>query len=107
MNRADLTRAVRDRHPRQRLTADQAVVTVLDVIARSIADGEPVTVTGFGRIEVVDTAARSGRDAATGERIPIPPSRRPRFKASPKLLRAIEAGPDPYPPLLIGRSTCD
>jgi DNA-binding protein HU-beta len=49
------------------------------VVREGLSDGLDVKIPGLGRFENVHAAARSGRNATTGERVPIPPSRRVRF----------------------------
>ena len=44
---------------------------------------------GFGTFEVVERAAREGRNPQTGETMPIPASKAPRFKAGKALKDAI------------------
>lgn len=56
--------------------------TVLGVIADSVASGEPVSLTGFGKFEITERSAREGRNPATGEAIHIEASKSPKFKAS-------------------------
>lgn len=58
---------------------------VLDAIARELAAGGSVTVTGFGTFDSTKTAARLGRNPQTGDPVPIPPRVRPRFRAGQNL----------------------
>ena len=60
------------------------VVTVLDELAqlayRNAKDGFPVP--GFGKLVVVERAARMGRNPKTGEPIQIPAKRAVKFRLS-------------------------
>jgi nucleoid DNA-binding protein len=57
------------------------------VVGDALADGRDVQVYSLGRFKNLESGARSGRHPVTGERIPIPPSRRIKFEPIP-LLRA-------------------
>ena len=69
--------------------AAEAVDAVLEVVASSLAAGEPVTVPGFGTFEVRDRSARMGRNPRTGEAIEIAASRVPAFRAGKSLREAV------------------
>lgn len=58
------------------------VDTIFNVIADSVAAGDTVSVSGFGKFEVTERSAREGRNPATGEAIHIEASKSPKFKAS-------------------------
>jgi integration host factor subunit alpha len=61
--------------------------SVLELIKRSLADGDDVLITGFGKFIVRSKSARRGRNPATGEDMNLAPRRVVAFKWSP-LLRA-------------------
>jgi DNA-binding protein HU-beta len=69
--------------------AKAAVDTVLDAIVGAIANGEKITLTGFGSFEVVDTPARTGRNPQTGAPVEIPAGQRVRFKPGKQLKEAV------------------
>ena len=81
MNRKQLVEAIADGADVSRATAGRALEIVLDAVAGRLADGESVTIPGFGTFEVRERAARSGRNPRTGETIDIAASRVPAFKA--------------------------
>src|SRR6478752_4749489 len=62
----------------------------LQTIEATLAAGDEVTITGFGKFSVADRAARQGINPATGEPIAIAASRAPRFSAGAKLKHAVE-----------------
>jgi integration host factor subunit alpha len=56
------------------LTAAQAstyVEVVLDTIKNTLADGEDVMISGFGKFSIRDKKARMGRNPVTGEKLVI------------------------------------
>ncbi|MGE4265774.1 MAG: HU family DNA-binding protein [Desulfovibrio sp.] len=69
--------------------AKAAVDSVLDAIVGAIANGEKITLTGFGTFEVVDTPARTGRNPQTGEAVQIPAGKRIKFKPGKQLKEAV------------------
>jgi integration host factor subunit alpha len=59
--------------------------TLLEIIKSSLASGEDVLVSGFGKFCVKEKAARKGRNPATGEVAILPARRVVTFKWSGKL----------------------
>ncbi|MBP5204642.1 HU family DNA-binding protein [bacterium] len=68
--------------------ASLALDATLDAIADSLKDGDPVLLTGFGKFEVRTRAARTGINPKTLEKIKLPSSKVPAFKAG-KALKAM------------------
>jgi DNA-binding protein HU-beta len=85
MNKSDLYNRVTEVSGLSKKDATVAVDAVFDVIAESLAEGQPVKLAGFGNFEVRPRAARNGRNPATGEPVAIPASKVPAFKASKNL----------------------
>ncbi len=59
--------------------------SLLEIIKSSLASGEDVLVSGFGKFCVKDKQARKGRNPATGEDAILPARRVVTFKCSGKL----------------------
>jgi integration host factor subunit alpha len=59
--------------------------SVLELIKTSLASGDDVLISGFGKFTVHQKAARRGRNPATGEALPLAPRRVVTFKCSPVL----------------------
>ncbi|WP_374195176.1 HU family DNA-binding protein [Streptomyces sp. ISL-1] len=79
MNKAQLIEAVAAKTG-GRAQATLAVETVLDVIVRTVAAGEAVSVTGFGTLVPKASPARVGRNPQTGDEVKVPASRVIRFR---------------------------
>jgi DNA-binding protein HU-beta len=77
-----------------RRAAAAALDSVLTEIQGAVADGERVTLTGFGTFERVQRSARTGRNPRTGAAIEIAASAAPRFHPGSGL-RAAVAGTSP------------
>ncbi len=89
MNKTELIDAVAEGADISKAAASRAVDTMLDSISKSLANGDPVTLVGFGTFSVKDRAARTGRNPRTGEPIDIPAAKVPGFKAGKALKDAV------------------
>ena len=69
--------------------AEKAVEAVFDAIVKSMSRGEDVAITGFGTFRVAKRAARVGINPKTGEKINIPASVKPKFRAGKLLKEAV------------------
>jgi DNA-binding protein HU-beta len=67
----------------------KAVDSVFDTITGSLKGGEEVRLVGFGTFTVSNRRATEGRNPRTGEKIAIPASRQPKFKAGKALKDAL------------------
>jgi len=70
--------------------AGDAVNAVFDTIRLSLEKGEKITMVGFGTFSVAKRAARKGLNPATGQKIDIPATKVPKFKAGKKLKEAVK-----------------
>ena len=70
--------------------AMRAVEGGFDSITKSLARGEAVNVTGFGKYRVVKRAARAGRNPRTGATVQIAAKTVPRFSAGKALKDAVK-----------------
>ena len=71
MNKAELIDLVAERAGLSKKDATSAVESALDGIKNAVAKGDKVSLSGFGIFEKSDRAARTGRNPATGQPIPI------------------------------------
>ena len=63
----------------------QIVETLLEIIKRTLASGEDVLVSGFGKFRVNEKNERKGRNPSTGEDMMLAPRKVVTFKCSGKL----------------------
>ena len=89
MNKADFVHAIAERTGVTQADAGKSVEAAIAVISEALAKGDDVKLLGFGTFQVVDRAATEGRNPRTGEKIAIPASRQPKFRASVELKRAV------------------
>lgn len=69
--------------------AEEALSIFETVVQGSLADGDQVTLVGFGTFSVKDRAARTGRNPKTGEELQIAASKVPTFKAGKAFKEAV------------------
>ena len=86
MTKSELSTQVAAQASLTKASADAAVNAVFAAITDALANGETVTLTGFGTFSVRTRGARQGRNPRTGESIAIAASNVPAFKAG-KVLR--------------------
>ena len=85
MTKTELIAAVAEKTGLTKKAAEAAVSAVLSSVAEKLAEGEKVSLFGFGTFEVKERAARDGRNPFTGEAIKIEASKRPVFTAAKAL----------------------
>ena len=85
MNKSDLAMQVAQEAGLTQADAAKAVDAIFGgdgLIAGALADGDAVTIAGFGKFEARSRAAREGRNPATGESVMIAAKTVPAFKAA-------------------------
>lgn len=82
--KSDLVAHIADLHHVPQAGARAVVDNVLGFIAQRAAEGEKVTLKGFGTFEVRGTKAHTGRNPRTGEPVEIAASSRLAFRAASK-----------------------
>lgn len=89
MNKNDLIATVASGAGLSKSDAARAVDGVFDAITNSLEGGQEVRLVGFGTFSVAQRRATQGRNPRTGERIQIPASKQPKFKAGKGLKDAV------------------
>lgn len=82
MNNKDLADALEAELGLTKVDARKAVDTVFAKIAGAAAKGEEISLNGFGKFKVKESAAREGRNPRTGETMQIAASRKIGFAAA-------------------------
>jgi len=67
----------------------EIVETLLEIIKKSLEDGEDVLVSGFGKFVIQEKAPRKGRNPATGEDLMLDARKVVTFRCSGKLKERI------------------
>ena len=89
MNKNDLAAAVAESTGLSKADATKAIDSMLDIVAAHLKKGEEVRLAGFGTFAVTKRKASEGRNPRTGEKIQIPASNQPKFKAGKALKDAV------------------
>ncbi|MBC9866709.1 MAG: DNA-binding protein HU [Opitutae bacterium] len=90
MNKSELISDVADRTNLSKKDAANALGAVLDVVADSLAQGETVSLVGFGNFSVSRRNARTGRNPQTGAEIHIPARNLVKFSSGKALKDAVQ-----------------
>jgi len=91
VNKNDLIARVADTAELSKADASKAVDAVFGAISGELAGGSEVRLVGFGTFSVASRAATEGRNPRTGEKIQIPASKQPKFKAGKALKDAVNS----------------
>lgn len=91
MNKTELITAMSEKAEISKKDAEKALSAFTNVVADTLVDGDKVAITGFGTFEVVERAARTGRNPQTGETLEIAASKSPKFKAGKALKDAVKS----------------
>lgn len=90
MNKVELIGAVVSKSEISKKDVEKVINAFTNVVTDTLVDGDKVAITGFGTFEVVERAARTGRNPKTGESIEIGASKSPKFKAGKALKDAVK-----------------
>lgn len=81
MTKAELIAAVAEKTNSSKVSADAAVNAMVDIIVDAIANGDKVTITGFGTFEPKERKERECVNPKTLEKIKVKATVVPAFKA--------------------------
>jgi DNA-binding protein HU-beta len=80
MTKVDLVAQVAANTNMTKKSADEAVTAVFEAMGKALADGEKISISGFGTFEVRERGERQGTNPRTGEPMTIGASRSVVFK---------------------------
>ncbi|HET8631818.1 MAG TPA: HU family DNA-binding protein [Thermomicrobiales bacterium] len=89
MRKQDLVKEVASKSNMSPRQVGIVVDATFDAIRDAMANGDKVTLTGFGSFEVAQRNEREGRNPRTGEKITIAARKAPQFRPGSELKRAI------------------
>lgn len=89
MNKSELINHIAASAGISKTQATAALQAVEIGVIDTLANGDQVTLTGFGVFSVKDRAARTGRNPKTGEEIQIAATKVPSFKAGKAFKNAL------------------
>lgn len=89
MNKADLINAIANGAGLSKVDARKALDATLDAIKGALADGDKVSLIGFGTFSVAERSARQGINPKTKQAIQIAAKKVAKFKAGADLADAV------------------
>ncbi|NKB21999.1 MAG: DNA-binding protein HU [Alphaproteobacteria bacterium] len=89
MNKNDLVANVASSAGLSKADSAKAVDAVFESVTASLKGGNEVRLVGFGTFSVTARKASEGRNPRTGEKIQIPASNQPKFRAGKVLKEAV------------------
>lgn len=90
MLKKDLQEVIANKVGLTKKEAGEAIDVLLEAIQDALAKGDRVLLTGFGAFEVRHRAARAGINPQTGDKIQLPATKVPAFKAGKGLKDAVK-----------------
>ncbi|MBD2511650.1 HU family DNA-binding protein [Nostoc muscorum FACHB-395] len=81
MNKGELVDAVAAKANVTKKQADEIISAFLSIVTEAVANGDKVTLIGFGSFERRDRSEREGRNPKTNEPMTIPATQVPAFSA--------------------------
>ncbi|MFS0518917.1 HU family DNA-binding protein [Nostoc sp. UIC 10607] len=81
MNKGELVDAVAAKANVTKKQADEVISAFLSIVTEAVANGDKVTLIGFGSFERRDRSEREGRNPKTNEPMTIPATKVPAFSA--------------------------
>lgn len=89
LTKADIVDSITDQFGFTKNQSSDVTEALIEIIKRTLASGEDILVSGFGKFSVNEKAQRKGRNPATGDEMMLRPRRVVTFKCSGKLRRKI------------------
>lgn len=92
MNKVELAEAVAEKSGLARSDAEKAMSAFVEVVTETLRGGGEVSITGFGNFSVSARAARTGVNPQNpSQKIEIPATKVPKFKAGKGLKEAVKS----------------
>jgi DNA-binding protein HU-beta len=91
MNKGELVAAVAEKVGLSKGQAGEAIDAAIETITGALRKGDEVKIVGFGSFVVTNRAAGEARNPRTGEKVPVPASKTPKFRAGAGLKEAVNA----------------
>jgi DNA-binding protein HU-beta len=89
VNKNELVAAVAKETGLSKTDSTKATDALIKAVTQSLSTGDEVRLVGFGTFSVAQRKATEGRNPRTGEKIQIPASTQPKFKAGKGLKDAV------------------
>jgi len=90
MNKSQLIEAVASDSGLSKTDSARAIESLIDTVTRTLKKGDEVSITGFGKFSVKDTAPSVRVNPQTREKINVPARKRVKFSPGKELSDAVE-----------------
>ncbi len=90
MTKAELINVIAEKGEYSKKDAEKALTAVIDSITDTLANGEKISLVGFGTFEVRDQKEKDAINPLTKETVHVPAKRVPKFKAGKALKDAVD-----------------
>ena len=80
MNKGELIKAMADKAGFSQKDASIAYEAFIEIVTKALRTGDKVQLAGFGTFEVKESAAKTGVNPTTGEKVEIAASKKPVLK---------------------------
>ncbi len=94
LTKADIVEAIYEETGKNRLDAKNTVEKLLEIMKNAIKKDHALLISGFGKFECYEKAARRGRNPQTTEAITLPPRRVIVFRISRKFRSELNSESD-------------
>ena len=91
MNKAELVAAIAEKTELSKKDSEKALKAFTEIVEEELKKGEKIQLVGFGTFEVTERKAREGIKPGTKEKIKIPASKAPKFKAGASLKNSVNS----------------
>lgn len=91
MKKSEMIEAIATATGLTKADSEKAFNATFDLFKKELADGNKVSVAGFGTFKISERAAREGRNPRSGETMTIAACKAPKFKAGKALKDAVNA----------------
>jgi DNA-binding protein HU-beta len=89
MNKTELIATIAEAAELSKADAGKALQGFMDAVTGTLADGDKLSLIGFGTFSVTERAARSCRNPQTGKKMDIPAKKVAKFKPGKQLSDAV------------------
>jgi len=89
LTKADIVESIQNHLGFTKIKSAETVETLLEIVKKSLEQGEDVLISGFGKFCVRKKRARKGRNPATGDDMMLVPRKVVTFKCSGRLRQKI------------------
>ena len=92
MNKKDLVAKLAEDAGTTKKDAEAVLNSFMDTVGEVLANGDKISLVGFGTFETSERSARKGRNPQSGKEIDIPAKTLPKFKAGKSLKDKVDQG---------------